>query len=211
MSGIRSFLRRTPVRALATPAVAVAALVTTIAAPTARADAISDTVNGVLHQVEAATGTPLGRLPSAHGPQTAIVVLGYGLLPNGDMRPELVARLQAGLVQAVVSPASPIIVTGGNPQSGITEADAMARWLTDHGVARERIHIESRAGNTIENAANSEALMRTLNVHDAVVVTSADHMPRAVADFAHAGVTVADTVSPQTLPPIVVQSFGPRD
>ncbi|MFE9320075.1 hypothetical protein ACIHDR_04320 [Nocardia sp. NPDC052278] len=31
------------------------------------------------------------------GPQTAIVVLGYGLLPDGEMRPELISRLTPGM------------------------------------------------------------------------------------------------------------------
>ncbi|NKY88739.1 YdcF family protein [Nocardia veterana] len=212
MPDIRTCFCHKSVRLLAAPAIAAAAMVTTwAAAPTAGADVVSDAIGSVVHQVEAATGAALAGLPAPHGPDTAIVVLGYGLLPDGDMRPELVERLQAGLVQAVVSPSSPIIVTGGNPRNGTTEAEAMARWLTDHGVAPERIHIEPRAANTIENAANSEALMKSLGSRDAVVVTSADHMPRAVADFVDAGVPVVGTVSPQSLPPIVMQSFGPRD
>ncbi|MCC3314225.1 YdcF family protein [Nocardia africana] len=207
MPGIRIALRPTGFRILAAAALAVGAL-TAVGLPAAAADPLTD-ASGAIQQLRDVSD-PLPPLPVPHGPTTAIVVLGYGLLPDGGMRPELVARLQAALVQAVVSPASPIIVTGGNPRGGTTEADAMARWLVAHGTAPERIHIESRASDTIENATNAAEMMHALGAGDAVVVTSADHMPRAVADFVDAGVAVVGTVSPQNLPPVVLEVFGPQ-
>ncbi|MFX5922296.1 YdcF family protein, partial [Acinetobacter baumannii] len=78
------------------------------------------------------------------GPDTAIVVLGYGLLPDGAMRPELVERLRAGYAQALLAPASPIIVTGGNPRNGTTEAAAMADWLVARGIPPARVHRDDR-------------------------------------------------------------------
>ena len=206
MPGTRNALRPNGICFVATAAL-VLGIVTAAFAPTAAAEPVSDAV-GAIEQL-GAIGDPLPPLPIPHGPGTAIVVLGYGLLPDGSMRPELVGRLQAALVQAVVSPASPIIVTGGNPRAGTTEADAMARWLIAHSIAPERIHIESRAGDTMENAANSAEMMHSLGAGDAVVVTSADHMPRAVADFVDAGVPVVGTLSPQDLPVAVLDAFGP--
>ncbi|WP_063014957.1 YdcF family protein [Nocardia kruczakiae] len=208
MPGFRTALRPNGFRFLTAAALAVGAL-TAVAFPTAAAaDPLTDAA-GVIEQLRA-VGDPLPPLPAPHGPTTAIVVLGYGLLPDGGMRPELIARLQAALVQAMVSPASPIIVTGGNPRGGTTEADAMAGWLVGHGLAPERIHTESRASDTVENAVNSAEMMHALGAGDAVVVTSADHMPRAVADFVDAGVAVVGTVSPQDLPPVVLAVFGPQ-
>lgn len=206
MSGFRTALRPTGIRFFAAAALLVGALTVTVA-PGAAADPLPD-VAGAVDQLRT-VADPLPPLPAPHGPSTAIVVLGYGLLPDGTMRPELVARLQAALLQAMVSPASPIIVTGGNPRAGTTEADAMARWLLGHGMSAERIHIESRACDTIENAANSAELMHALGTGDAVLVTSADHMPRAVADFLDAGVPVVATLSPQDLPPVVLDVLGP--
>ncbi|MGW4770912.1 hypothetical protein ACWEO2_23080 [Nocardia sp. NPDC004278] len=53
------------------------------------------------------TGEPAGRTPALGfaGPEAAIVGLGYGLLPDGTMRPELISRLHAGYVQALLAPA----------------------------------------------------------------------------------------------------------
>ncbi|MEV5652596.1 YdcF family protein [Nocardia sp. NPDC052254] len=208
MPGTRTAFRPTGIRLVAAAALVVGALTATFA-PIAAADPVADAV-GAIEQL-GSIADPLPPLPVPHGPGTAIVVLGYGLLPDGSMRPELVARLQAALVQAMVSPASPIIVTGGNPRAGTTEADAMARWLIGHSIAPERIHIESRASDTVQNAENTAEMMRGLGAGDAVVVTSADHMPRAVADFADAGVPVVGTLSPQDLPLGVLAAFGPDE
>ncbi|WP_280232866.1 YdcF family protein [Nocardia cyriacigeorgica] len=149
-----------------------------------------------------------GPLAQVHGPGTAIVVLGYGLLADGTMRPELIDRLRTGYVQALLAPASPIIVTGGNPRNGISEAVAMADWLVRHGIAAERIHLDPAAVDTVQNAQHSAQIMHDLGASDAVVVTSADHIDRAVASFAAAGVPVAAAVTPDHVPALA-WVFGP--
>ncbi|MFD6162075.1 YdcF family protein [Nocardia sp. NPDC060256] len=134
-------------------------------------------------------------------------MLGYGLLPDGTMRPELIDRLHAGFVQALLAPASPIIVTGGNPHNGVTEARAMADWLVRHGIPVERIHLEPDAGSTVQNAERSARIMRAIGARDAVVVTSADHIDRAVGTFIDAGVDVVGAVTPDQVPRLAWQ-FG---
>ncbi|MFC9894872.1 YdcF family protein [Nocardia sp. NPDC127579] len=155
------------------------------------------------------TSTQLG----FRGPGTAIVVLGYGLQPDGTMRPELIHRLRAGFAQALLAPLAPIIVTGGNPRNGVTEADAMADWLIAHGIAPERIHREPDATSTVENAERSARILREIGARDVVVVTSADHIDRAAGDFAAAGVDVIARLTPDQVPNIIlpfgIAPFGP--
>ncbi|WP_280373420.1 YdcF family protein [Nocardia abscessus] len=146
--------------------------------------------DNVLGAIRAAVGTLPNPLPALAGPQTGIVVLGYGLLPDGALRPELVRRLTAAWLQSIVAPLSPIVVTGGNPQNGITEAEAMRHWLVGHGVPPTRIHVESRAGSTVQNALFSTRLLRDVGATSAIVVTSPNHIRRAVADFIVAGTRV---------------------
>ncbi|MFE7718527.1 YdcF family protein [Nocardia rhizosphaerihabitans] len=134
------------------------------------------------------------------GPETAIVILGYGLLPDGTMRPELIERLTAGYIQSTLAPLSPVIVTGGNPCNGVTEADAMADWLTKRGLPWDRIHIEPNAHSTVENAVRSAQILQEIGARDAVVVTSADHVDRAVMNFNDAGVQVISAVTPEQIP-----------
>ncbi len=149
-----------------------------------------------------------GPLAQVHGPGTAIVVLGYGLLPDGSMRPELIARLRAGYVQALLAPGSPIIVTGGNPRNGVSEAVAMAEWLVRHGIPAERVHLDPAAVDTVQNAHHAARIMHEIGARDAVVVTSADHIDRAVASFLGAGVPVAAAVTPDHNP-VPAWVFGP--
>ncbi|MGW4327979.1 YdcF family protein [Nocardia sp. NPDC004573] len=149
-----------------------------------------------------------GPSPTVRGPVTAIVVLGYGLLPDGGMRPELIDRLRAGYLQALLAPVSPVIVTGGNARNGVTEARAMADWLLARGIPAARIHLEPEAGTTAQNAARSATIMRAIGAHDAVVITSADHVDRAVGTFHDAGVNVVGTVTPEQVPSRIWR-FGP--
>ncbi|MEC3958387.1 YdcF family protein [Nocardia sp. CDC153] len=149
-------------------------------------------------------------LPALFAPDTAIVVLGYGLEPDGQMRPELMARLYAGYVSALLSPQAPIIVTGGNPQNGVTEADAMADWLVDHGIDRARIHTETRANSTIQNATFSAQLMDIIGAHAAILITSADHIARALSNFQAAGISVVATMTPDAAP-LAAVPFGPHN
>lgn len=133
--------------------------------------------------------------PSRQGPRTAIVVLGYGLLPDGSMRPELVDRLATAWLEAIVSPESPIITTGGNPRNGVAEGQVMADWLIAHGIPAGRVFPETRADSTVQNALYSARIIHAVGATSAIVVTSADHIRRAVADMAIAGVPVVGQVA----------------
>jgi uncharacterized SAM-binding protein YcdF (DUF218 family) len=114
---------------------------------------------------------------------TNIVVLGAGLFPNGAIRPVLESRLQATLVLAQQFPFTPIIVSGGVPQSGITEARAMREWLIARGIPAVRITEENTSRSTVENAQNTNAILAQRGATGAVVVTSPDHLQRAMVDF----------------------------
>ncbi|WP_280462127.1 YdcF family protein [Nocardia carnea] len=149
-----------------------------------------------------------GPLTRVHGPGTAIVILGYGLLPDGTMRPELMDRLRAGYIQALLAPQSPVIVTGGNPRNGVAEAAAMAGWLIRHGLPAYRVHQEPAATTTVQNAQRSAQLIHALGAHDAVVVTSENHIGRAADSFTAAGVPVAATLTPGQIPEFVAV-WGP--
>ncbi|UGT44412.1 YdcF family protein [Nocardia yamanashiensis] len=151
---------------------------------------LADGTRTVFRAVGAGVGTLPNPIPAIAGPQTGIAVCGYGLLPDGSMRPELVNRLQAAWLQAIASPMSPILVSGGNPQNGITEAAAMQGWLIGHGIPASRIVADHRAGSTVQNALFGTALLREAGATSAIVVTSPNHIRRAVSDFIVAGMPV---------------------
>ncbi|MFE9787750.1 YdcF family protein [Nocardia salmonicida] len=181
-----------------------AALIATIVVTAPSGAAAPDPLIGVVDSIAGIAGI---ELPATYGPETAIVVLGYGLLPDGTMRAELGNRLHAALIQAYMSPESPVIVTGGNPRNGVTEAQVMADWLNVRGIAGHRLHAETEAGSTVQNAEFSARMMEALGVHKAVLITSADHMRRALDNFLAAGIPVVATMTPDVAP-LWAQPYG---
>lgn len=87
-----------------------------------------------------------------------IIVLGFELNWDGSMKEELVGRLETALESAKRYPEAYLLCTGGGTASAskkTTEADAMAQWLQEHGIAKERIIIENKSLTTTQNAVNS--------------------------------------------------------
>lgn len=125
-----------------------------------------------------------GELPDVD----AIVVLGGGVgrnswgvnLRSGADRVWFAARLfRAGRAPLV-------IVSGGSiSELGMewAEAPAMASFLQDLGVPEDAILLESESQTTYENAIFTERLLRERGIKRVLLVTSALHMPRALATF----------------------------
>ncbi|HYO01211.1 MAG TPA: YdcF family protein [Mycobacterium sp.] len=139
----------------------------------------------------------------------AIVILGYGLNPNGTMRTILRRRVLTGLAVAQFFPQSPVIVTGGNPQSGNTEAGQMRKMLLLLGIPDNRIIVEDRANSTVQNAQFSVPLAKQAGTSGIVLVTSTTHQGRADGDFADAGGNLLATVSyPDGDPAVNIAQFA---
>ena len=91
-----------------------------------------------------------------------LVVLGFQLLPDGGMDPELVGRCEVALKSAEKYPNAFVLLTGGGTayRNGlVTEAGVMADWLKEHGIAEERLIVEDRSLTTAENAVYSDAIL----------------------------------------------------
>ena len=112
----------------------------------------------------------------------AVVVLGAGV--NGTVPSlSLQVRLEAALEYIADKPDIPIVVTGSQgPGEDISEAQCMADWLIDHGVAADRIFLEDQADNTEENIEFSIAMLHDNGINvtsNIAVVTSDYHLCRA--------------------------------
>ena len=139
----------------------------------------------------------------------AIVILGYGLNPDGTMRVILRRRVLTGLIVAQFFPQSPIIVTGGNPQNGKTEAEQMRNMLQLLGFPANRIVVEDKANSTVQNAQFSVPLAKQAGTSGIILVTSTTHQGRADGDFADAGGDILATVSyPDGNPTTNVEQFA---
>jgi uncharacterized SAM-binding protein YcdF (DUF218 family) len=139
----------------------------------------------------------------------AIVILGYGLKPDGSMREILRRRVLTGLIVAQFFPQSPVIVTGGNPQNGKTEAGQMRNMLQLLGFPANRIIVEEKANSTVQNAKFSVPLAKEAGTSGIILVTSTTHQGRADGDFADAGGNLLATVSyPDGNPAVNVAQFA---
>ena len=87
--------------------------------------------------------------------ELCIIVLGFQLNPDGSMKDELIERLKVAKTSAEKYPNALIVCTGGGTASenpAATEADRMAEWLIDSGVALERVIVENQSLTTAQNA-----------------------------------------------------------
>lgn len=111
-----------------------------------------------------------------------IVVLGYQLNADGTMKDELIGRLKTALDNADKYPNAYILVTGGgtaSANSSATEADCMAEWLLENGIAEDKVIIENMSKTTAENALFSYAILDRdyPEVSSIAIVTSDYHIP----------------------------------
>jgi uncharacterized SAM-binding protein YcdF (DUF218 family) len=83
----------------------------------------------------------------------------------------------------------PVLVTGGSPTQGTSEAELMRRTLKDDFGINAR-WVEGAALDTRENAEYSAKLLLSKGFTRIALVTHAAHMPRSVGEFRHAGFTV---------------------
>lgn len=156
------------------------------------------TARDIISGVEVAAQIVPETSPKEVSGQAAIVILGYGLNGNGKMAPELVRRATAGKTQAETTTAAPIVVAGGAPKKGITEAAAMKKWLVANGVDAARITEEGRSGSTVANAQNTAEILRGKGISEIILITSPNHIRRAAADFAAVGLRAVATVTTAT-------------
>ena len=125
----------------------------------------------------------------------AIVVLGAGLYAaapeyGGDtVSGEGLERIRYGAYLHRLS-GKPLLVTGGRPrQTVLSEAAAMKNTLNqEFGVAVR--WLEERAQNTRENATYSREILVAEGIDRILLVTHANHMPRAKKAFERAGFNV---------------------
>jgi uncharacterized SAM-binding protein YcdF (DUF218 family) len=129
----------------------------------------------------------------------AIVVLGGGIRDSGSLRPtielggESQQRTVCGVDLYQQGAARQIVMTGGGTRvfrgPGPKIAPAMKEWAVRLGVPAEAILIDDEARTTYENALGTK---RVLGPSASIVlVTSAYHMPRAMALFKKQGFDVA--------------------
>jgi uncharacterized SAM-binding protein YcdF (DUF218 family) len=145
----------------------------------------------------------------------AIVVLGAGVYDNqpeyqsSSLTPSALERIRYA-AYLYRKTHLPILVSGGNPLGGDTDAEVMQRELTTFFNTPVK-WVESKSANTAQNAQMSWELLHKEGISKILLVTHATHMRRAKASFDRVGFTVipAPTVF-REMPPDSILNFVPQ-
>lgn len=144
---------------------------------------------------------------------TGMVLLGGAIDTHVTADHDAIALTDGGERYTVMAtlarryPQARLFLSGGSGHGSdgpyLTESAAGKRLLTEIGVPPERIEMEERSQTTCENARESVAALQPKPEQTWLLITSAIHMPRAVACFRAAGFAV--------LPYPVDYNTRPRD
>lgn len=139
-----------------------------------------------------------------------LIVLGAGV--NGRTPSlSLLNRLTAAEDWLEANPSGKAILSGGQgPGEDISEAAAMYQWLTEHGIAAERLYKEEASSTTRENFQYSAELLRQLNgeLPEKVAVLSSEyHLYRAKYLARQAGLEPLGVPAKTTLPVLRLNYF----
>lgn len=135
----------------------------------------------------------------------AIVVLGGHIQGNRRNwfesydRANVVGRetLAAELYHAGRAPL--ILLSGGALVGNISDTANMARNLQGAGVPAEAILQETESQSTVENAVMTQQTLQRLDLSRILLVTSALHMPRAMAAFDNTAINVTAAPLPMQI------------
>jgi uncharacterized SAM-binding protein YcdF (DUF218 family) len=97
-----------------------------------------------------------------------------------------VARVLGGIKLARQHPEAMLALIGGEggfAPVGFAESRATLGFVIEQGIAPERVLVEERSRSTHENAVYARELIHPKPDESWILVTSAFHMPRAVASF----------------------------
>jgi uncharacterized SAM-binding protein YcdF (DUF218 family) len=149
---------------------------------------------------------------ASRGPPAGILVLGGAISPDvSAARNEIVLNEAAERLTVIADlarrfPNAPILFSGGSGElmGGESEAPFASRLLETLGVSRERIVLEERSRNTVENAIFSKQIAQPKPTQRWLLVTSGYHMPRAVGVFRKIGFPVEPY-------PVDWRTRGPQD
>jgi uncharacterized SAM-binding protein YcdF (DUF218 family) len=136
---------------------------------------------------------PIAAMPQAQ----AVVLLGGGVSPPPIGGSEIDLQSAADRVWYAArlfhAGKAPLVLLGGGTdpeRHPYSEARAMATFLADLGVPAQAMVLEEASRTTRQNATFSAALLKARGINRILLVTSALHMPRAVALFSAQGLQV---------------------
>lgn len=153
-------------------------------------------------------------------PDSIIIVLAGGLKKFPGSTDDIVQLTETSMRRTITgvkltksAPTSTLLFSGGENQK-VCEAELMASLAVLLGISPERIIKECESRTTAENAEHIALLLKLnnkLGTAHFYMVTSALHMPRALATFKRYGIHACPVmVEPRFINPSLVEAFIPQ-
>jgi uncharacterized SAM-binding protein YcdF (DUF218 family) len=136
--------------------------------------------------------------PPAAPPQADAVVVLSGMVnlltstPHQIEFGESAERILTGISLVKEGHANTLVITGGSGDlyhQDRSEARLLQQFALDFGIPADRILIDPASRNTYENAVNTQAILEEHELSTLILVTSASHLPRAMACFHKLGIS----------------------
>ncbi len=105
------------------------------------------------------------------------IVLGAGILLNGDLSVVLKDRVDTAIVLYKTGKVKTILVTGDDGSATHNEVNPSRDYLISHGVPTEAIFLDHAGFDTYSSMYRANAVF---HVKEAIVVTQPFHLPRSV-------------------------------
>ncbi len=118
-------------------------------------------------------------------PHEVAIVFGAGVYPDGTPTPYLQRRIETAADLYKAGKARVLLLSGDNSSSHHNEPIAMRAYAEKLGVPASRIVLDYAGFNTYDSCYRAAVIF---NVHSAILVSHAYHLPRAIMTCEHLGV-----------------------
>ncbi len=163
-----------------------------------------------LETVLGAGYAPIADVAQARGAQTVVILTGGSVTLQGQDASFDVLSTASGYRMLEAERlyhflGEPTLIVSGGPPGGIAsanaESEAMKAELVARGIPESKILVETEATDTHDEALRVRELLKSEGIDSFVLVTSTEHMRRALGSFAAEGMTpipsAADQVAPE--------------
>ena len=123
-------------------------------------------------------------------PADAVVVFGARTYADGRLSDALQDRIRTACDLYRAGLAKRLVLSGGNGDGPVTEAEAMRSYALKHGVRAENIFIDNLGVNTEATVCNTTPLFQQWHAHRVLAVSHFYHLPRVKLAYQRAGVEV---------------------